>query len=55
LLSISAFRIQKNVACFHTFKHIENSQDHWTTFTYIIGSETVEMEAAVCATGHKIF
>ena len=43
------------MACFHTFKHIENSQEHWITFTYIIDSETVETEAAVCTTGHKIF
>lgn len=53
LLSIFAFRVQENVACFHSFKHIENSQRHWTTFMYIIESETVETEAAVCTMGSK--
>jgi hypothetical protein len=48
-------RIQENVACFQTLKRIENSQEHWIIFTYIIDSETVEMEAAVCTIGHEIF
>ena len=41
--------------CSLTFKHIENSQKHWTTFTYTINSETMETEATVCTIHHKKF
>jgi hypothetical protein len=43
----------KNVEFSQMFKNIENSLEHWITFTYIINSETTETKAAVCIVHHK--
>jgi hypothetical protein len=36
-----------------TYLNIENSLEHWITYTYIIDSETVATEAAVCTVYRK--
>jgi len=38
----------KDGECSLTFEHIENSLEHWVTFTYIINSVSVETRTALC-------
>jgi len=37
----------------HTLQHTENCLECWFTFTYVVNSNTVEMETPPCPVHHK--